>query len=410
MSLINKVLRDLDERHADPRTVLLSEMGEHLRPVRERGMSEMFWYTVAVLMIAAIGWVGWVVWQLMPHSVVTDLAYQKQTPEIPKAEAQVGTAPAAPLAVAPSSPAPANPKSPVDIKSMGDVAGAIAPGAQPASPASTPPPAAPKPAASGPPTKVATAAAPLRAAPAESAKFDMLRLATELTTPIPAERTKPRPAAAARKTAQAAAQPAIEQGKIDRRPKDPARERADAEFRRAVQLVNQGRMAEGMDGLRKSLQIDPGYETARQTLVALLLEAKRLDEASAVLQVGVALNPANTGFAMLLARVQVERGDVPGALALLQNHAPADGANADYHGFTAALYQRLGQHEQAVGQYQAALQLVPSVGVWWIGMGISQEALDQPKAALVSFQRAKATGTLAPDLLDFADQRVKLLQ
>src|SRR5581483_1893206 len=199
-------------------------------------------------------------------------------------------------------------------------------------------------------------------------------------------------------------------GQIDRRASGTARERAAAEFRRAVGLINSGRVAEGLDGLRAALKIDPSYDEVRQTLVALLIEAKRMDEAATVLRAGLALEPSNTGFAVLLARVLVEHNDVAGALGLLQQHAAAGEGDPQYHAFAAALYQRLERHGDAVAEYQAALKLAPNAGVWWLGLGISQQALNRPKEAVQAFQRAKASGTLAPDLAAFTDKRLKLLQ
>jgi len=63
--------------------------------------------------------------------------------------------------------------------------------------------------------------------------------------------------------------------------------------------------------------------------VALLLEAKRVDEAAALLQDGLAVNPDNTAFAMLLARIMVERNQVSDALFVLQRHAAPPERNAD---------------------------------------------------------------------------------
>src|SRR5205814_8005877 len=139
--------------------------------------------------------------------------------------------------------------------------------------------------------------------------------------------------------------------------------RAEQEFRRAVSLVNQGRIAEGMDAFRSALQMDPEHETARQTLVALLLEAKRVDDAAAVLRQGLAVNPENTGFAMLLARIMVERNDVSNALSVLQRHAAPPDRNPDFHAFAAALYQRLDRHKEAIAQYETALRLAPASGL-----------------------------------------------
>jgi MSHA biogenesis protein MshN len=249
----------------------------------------------------------------------------------------------------------------------------------------------------------------------------MLRLATELTTPILAKSARPgakapskqkNKAAPTSKTATGSRTAATvpDAGKIARRANATPQDRADAEFRRAFERLNQGRIAEAMEGFRAVLSIDPGHEQARQTMISLLLEAKRVNDAAAVLQEGLALTPGNTVFAMLLARIMVERNDIPGALALLQKHSPAAGGNADYHAFVAALYQRLGRHKEAIGEYQIALGLAPSAGVWWVGMGISSQAAARPKEALDAFNRAKATGKLAPDLVSFVDQRLHQLQ
>jgi MSHA biogenesis protein MshN len=175
-------------------------------------------------------------------------------------------------------------------------------------------------------------------------------------------------------------------------------------------LVNQGRMAEGMDGLRTALSLDPAYETARQTLVGLLLESRRTDEAASLLQQGLTLNSANLGYAMLLARIYVENGDPQRALALLQKSEAAGQTNAEYQAFVAALYQRLGRHAEAVERYQAALRLTAGVGAWWVGMGISQEALERRRDAAESFSRAKAAGNLSGDLVAYVDRRLKQLQ
>lgn len=174
--------------------------------------------------------------------------------------------------------------------------------------------------------------------------------------------------------------------------------------------MNQGRIAEGMDGFRRALEIDPEHEAARQTLVALLIETKRVNEAALSLQEGLAVDTGNTGFAMLLARIMVESNDIPTALLVLQRHAAPPDRNPDFHAFAGALYQRLDRHKEAIEQYQAALRLAPSAGVWWLGLGISLQTVGRPKDAQEAFTRAKSAGNLAPDLLSFVDQRLRQLQ
>ena len=384
MSLINKMLRDLDKRHASqagtaaPAGVLSRHM--HAVPARTLA-SDFFWRTMAMLMLFAVSWVAWLVWQLTPRPIVTDLVYQSSRGKAsaPAASSRPDSAPAPQSAAA--QPAPALPSS----------------SASAASAAARPP-------------------LPQRS---EKINVDMLRLATELTTPIPrlspgASSSRSAPKAAAARTVSAqpalAGEAAAAPGKIDRRSNTSSRNRAESEFRRAVDLVNQGRIAEGMDGFRRALEIDPGHEAARQTLVALLIETKRVDEAAVSLQEGLAVDAGNTGFAMLLARIMVESNDIPTALLVLQRHAAPPDRNPDFHAFAGALYQRLDRHKEAIEQYQAALRLAPSAGVWWLGLGISLQAVGRPKDAQEAFTRAKSAGNLAPDLLGFVDQRLRQLQ
>jgi MSHA biogenesis protein MshN len=384
MSLINKMLRDLDKRHAPQggTAAPAGELSRHMHPVPERMLaSDFFWRTMAMTMLFAVSWVAWLVWQLMPRPIVTELAYQSSRGKIS----------------APADPAPSRSES--------------APAPQAAAPR-------PAPSSSAPDSAGAQASLPQRS---DRVNVDMLRLATELTTPIPQRSSRsssprsgskaPVGAATAVSARPAlAGDPAAAPGKIDRRSNTSSRSRAESAFRRAVNLVNQGRIAEGMDGFRRALEIDPGHDAARQTMVALLLEAKRVDEAAASLQEALALNTENTGFAMLLARIMVESNDIPTALFVLQRHPAPPDRNPDFHAFAAALYQRLDRHKEAIEQYQAALRLAPSAGIWWLGLGISFQAVEQPKEALEAFTRAKSAGNLAPDLLGFVEQRLRQLQ
>jgi MSHA biogenesis protein MshN len=412
MSIINKMLQDLDKRHAtaepaaDPASA--GSLAQQARPVRARSVgSNLFWRVMAGVMAVVVAWVIWVLWQIMPSSVATDLAYQS----LAKARSAPPAAASAPAA-------------PTSDAQQAAVAPQQAAGPAPAAPVAVP--------AAAP----ATASAVPSPVPKTRPMIDMLHLATEMATPIPGTKAVPAPRspeernvakispvpkdARAAKAAAKSEQPAPkaraglivapEEVRIDKRVDVTPRERAESEFRRAMSLVNQGRMAEGMDGLKSALGADASYELARQTLVALLLEAKRTDEAAALLQEGLAVNAANVGYAMLLARIVVERGDPNGALALLQKSGAAARSNAEYQAFVAALYQRLGRHTEAVERYQGALRLSAGVGAWWVGLGISQEALLRPQDATESFQRAKGTGSLSPELLAYVERRLKQLQ
>jgi len=184
---------------------------------------------------------------------------------------------------------------------------------------------------------------------------------------------------------------------------------ADAEYRKASALMQQGHIADAMSGYEAALRLDPGHDAARQALVALLLESKRGKDAERVLQEGLNSEPDHTGFTMMLARLQVERGAVAEATATLEKALPYGNSQAAYQAFLAALLQRQNRNDEAIAHYQVALQLAPNNGIWLMGYGISLQALKRNADAKIAFQHALDTRTLNPDLQAFVRQKLKEL-
>jgi len=186
-------------------------------------------------------------------------------------------------------------------------------------------------------------------------------------------------------------------------------QQADAEYRKASALMQQGRTADAISGYEAALRLDAGHDAARQALVALLMESKRGKDAERVLQERLNSKPDHTGFTMMLARLQVERGEVAKATATLEKALPYGNSQAAYQAFLAALLQRQNRNDEAIAHYQVALQLAPNNGIWLMGYGISLQALKRNADAKVAFQHALDTRTLSPDLQAFVRQKLKEL-
>jgi MSHA biogenesis protein MshN len=249
------------------------------------------------------------------------------------------------------------------------------------------------------------------------------------STPVPTERVvvsraapppsagseTPAPAAARAgpvKSAPVVAQAGAHTGKaeIHKEVRQPTpRELAEIEFRKATALLHQSRMAEAQEGFQAALAAYPAHHGARQGLVGILLDARKFADAERVLADGLALSPGQTGFAMTLARLQVDRGEGALAVATLRRGLDQSQGSADYVAFLAALLQRQGRHDEAIEQFQAALRIRPVAGVWWLGLGISLQAVNRPADAQEAYARARATN-LSPELAAFAEQRIKQLQ
>ena len=236
--------------------------------------------------------------------------------------------------------------------------------------------------------------------------------AKEKTTQVSAERV-PKPVLTAPDKPAPRSEPAanrISTAKSEAQIKQfSAQQVQENEFRRATSLVQQGRGNEAYTAYETLLQRDAGYDAARQSMVAIHLDSKRNADAERLLQEGLQNNIKHSGFAMLLARLQVERGALPLALETLHKTLPYAERQADYQAFIAALLQRQNNHLGAINHYQTAVQLTPNSGVWQMGLGISLHALQRKEEARDAFRRALDAGSLSADLQAFVAQRLKEL-
>ena len=372
MSVINKMLQELDQRQ----TPMLPE-GSAVRArrggvdVRGKGR-EAFWRLLAFLMLASMAWVAVLVYQLQVQPLVTNLAF----------------------------------KTAEDAR------------ARPA------PPATPLPA----PAAVVPIAEPGQAVPNAAPK--LFQLAPSIQTPILAERERKPATGETRATVGAKrvplssteasnatrppetkslpAESAASSGKVEKRdrPRTPY-DQAEADFRRAVGLLNEGRNGDAQEALAVAIKADGNHEAARQALAALLLEQRKIEPARRLLQDGLAINPSNPVFASTLARILMESKEYDGALNALQGANAAGASRADYQALIGAVQQRLGHHREAMEAYQAALRLSSASGSSWMGLGISLEALGHRPEASEAFRRAIATESLTADLRGFAEARLR---
>lgn len=371
MSLINQVLRDLDQRRAAAGTMPPAVKTSAAWPAAAARRGVIAMATAAVVLLA--GGASTLAWSLASRSAATP----------PAAE------PPPPAAATVAAPAPAPMPTPVIVV-----------------------------------TAPSAASAPVEAQRAQANASVLAPALTETAAPVakPAAQTSPVHAASTElpATLVAAAPVAVHatvhvpvpphgEARIDKRP--PARtahERAEAHFQRGVAAHQQGELDDASTAYAAALREEAGLSPARQALAGILIAQGQADEAKRLLNDGHALAPRHAGIATMLSRLLAEQGELERAAEVLHTAAIASPSPED-RAFHAAILQRLNRHADAAELYAAALRVAPNNGVWWMGLGISLAAGGKNDLAREAFNRARSSGALSPELSSYVEQRLRQL-
>lgn len=414
MSLINSMLRELDARQ--PGAAVNAAMENQVRTVPAKRSRRPVWLLAAcapALLAAGFGW-HWMqsgMQQPAAPAVKPAPATVKQAPVAVKPAAEVNQTAAMPAAGTQAS---------VDARPA--QAAELARPAQPTEPARSAP-ATPSAAVTQAPTAPAAAekAEAAHAAPALPAAVAAAPNAKAVATaPAPAKPAAPMPLASKPPAAATSAMPADAPRPGAGKTSVPEHPVAPAEKAQAARAAPSEKaqpdadaapepMPQSVEGLQRLLQEQPRNAALQSALVGALLDAGRRDEAMRVARDALARDAAQPALAVTLARMQVDRGELQAAIATLEKSLAQGAERADYQAFLAALLQRDGQHPRAAQHYAAALSLSPQNGVWWLGMGISLQAMQRQGEALEAFRRAKAAGGLNPELLAFVNGKIEQL-
>lgn len=398
MSVVNKMLRDLDARHAaaQERAALPSAVTPLAARVhRTWSPTAVVGLLVGLGLIVALGVFAWMEFR---H------AGTARSPSVPPpvaATPPVAVPAAAPI-VAPAAPPPMpeNPPSPPAVSSARDAlpAGPAAVGtlrlADQLSPLADVSAKRDKPAAA---PKSPAAEKPNRKADAGRNEEH----------PKPAEpAARPASTSAAQNAPKAVPPSADAQIEKRERTLTPA-ERAEADYRRGLQAQRQGQGEQAQVAFRAALAASADHAAARQALAAQLIEARRLDDAEEILRAGTEIPSVRLASVLALARLKVERNQAATALDLLLRNSAAGDGSAEFQGFAGALLNRAGRSAEATDRYRQATRLAPKEGRWWAALGIALDATGQESEAREAYQRARLLPGLPEDLARHVEHRLR---
>jgi tetratricopeptide (TPR) repeat protein len=180
-------------------------------------------------------------------------------------------------------------------------------------------------------------------------------------------------------------------------------------YAQAQQAIAQRNPEKARAFLRQAIDTYPAHHQSRLLLARLLLEQRQPDAAHQLMAQGLLLAPGNEEFILMQAHGAMLGNDIDTAISILQVSLQISPRSGDYHAFLGTLLQRKNRHPEAIAQFTAALRQSPRNAEWLVGIGISMQNEKMTLAATQAFQQAIDLGTLTPSLTAFAQQQLAVL-
>lgn len=148
-------------------------------------------------------------------------------------------------------------------------------------------------------------------------------------------------------------------------------------------------------------------QESRIVLITYLLQEERVAEAGDVLvTTQVDQSPE---LRQLKARWYVAKEEPNLALYTLRESLPTLESYPEYYALLAAYYQRFGFAAKAAETYGRLLEYDNESANWWAGLAIALDSSQQYKEAVNAYQQALETPNLSPELIEYIENRLSLL-
>lgn len=361
MSVINKMLRDLDHRQTSDSRLGSASLGQGLRrdtvsiastPVRASGAHALRWLGAGVLGVALLASAGWE-WQQKYREQPRSEALLPQPPVPPVASSVAAAVPTPPAA---SAPAPQS-APPVEVTQV-PVNNTVRPAPRPVSA-----------------SMVLRMDSTLRRKEVREIGRSVASAVAKAEAPAERPNTPAPPAAA---------------------PVSPRPVSVDAtQLAQRQQQANKDAMAHA-----QSLWNAGSRDAAIEWMEEVVATAERAVAAGAT--------PATTQLLAVpvreLARMQLAQSHPQAVWDLLTRLEPFLGNQADLWAVRANAAQRLGRHQDSVHAYMVALQSRPNEQRWLLGAAVSLAALGQASSAADMAEKARAVGAVSKEVLAYLHQ------
>lgn len=370
MSVINKMLKDLEQRHDDPEADVINAV--YQPPVKNTAK-----YIVIALSLVVVGLAIAIGWLLLKDEPINPI----QEPLVPVAQGNKVDSKPKKIQIKPLMPVQPSDKTAEDKVAMVD--DVILEQTKKSKPEEQ---------------KVSETAAAV-----EVVKKVKPLVPVTVQTKTPEPKTKPMAPAPVAKS-----NPNPELTIVKSSEKYSPEQRLEQLMTKAQSSFDKGYVTEAVEKLNKVLSISDGHVEARNLLAVAWYGRGELQQAVSILNDGLSKYPNVELWRMTAAKIYFKENNIKGAFSYLD--IELSNATLEFYSMKASIARKLERYESAESAYLMLTRLQPDLGNWWLGHAISLDSQGKFDAAILSYQTAAAKGGMLRSTMDFVENRIQELK
>ncbi len=177
----------------------------------------------------------------------------------------------------------------------------------------------------------------------------------------------------------------------------------------ALMLIENNQPTAAFAKLEQQLLDNPFAHQSRETYAKFLMNQGDVASADALMDSGLELAPNHSGFKKVKARLLIEKGDIQTAVMLLASRAPVVANDLEYHEILASAQLASRDFDGAILSYTGLVQQDQTQGRWWYGFAAAQDAMGNTTAAQQAYSRALEKPNLSTNLRRRSQDRLTAL-
>lgn len=155
--------------------------------------------------------------------------------------------------------------------------------------------------------------------------------------------------------------------------------------------------------------VQPENIAVRKKLAAVMFADGKVAQAREQLTLALSLFPADHSLRLMLARLYQQQGQAEQALQVLATADDYQPVSTDLIAFRASLARTEQRFADALTNYHLLVARAPDDARWWLGVATSADHLGQARVALNAYRRAMTRGELNTEVQQFMRQRTTVL-